>query len=122
MAKPSNLTLSGIFFEILKDVVFFPFWWYSFGLIGTVKKLAAFIIDREKSLALFVWVKNIFTPMYGQRDWQGLLISFFIRLVQIVFRSLVLLFWLVIALVLFWLWIIFPAIVVYMIFWQITIK
>jgi hypothetical protein len=115
MAKSANLTLTKILSDIFIDIVFFPFWWYSFGLIGVVKKLADFVMDKERSLALFVWMKNIFVPMYGQRDVQGFLISFFIRLAQIIFRSLILIFWLIIALAAFWLWLIFPALVIYMI-------
>jgi hypothetical protein len=119
MTKSSNLTLTKIFTDIIIDIVFFPFWWYSIGLIGTAKKLADFIMDKERSLALFVWIKNIFVPMYGQRDIQGFLISFFMRIIQIIFRSLILVFWIVIALIGFWLWIIFPALVIYMIVVQI---
>jgi hypothetical protein len=115
MAKNSNLTLTGILLDLFKDVVFFPFWWYSIGLFRTAKKLIAFIADKEKSLAIFIWLKNLFTPMYGQRDWQGKIISFFIRLVQIIFRSLILVFWIIIALVAFWAWIAFPILIVYMI-------
>jgi hypothetical protein len=45
------------------------------------------------SLSLGVWLKNIFVPMYGQRDWESRLISVFMRSVQIVFRSLGLFIW-----------------------------
>jgi hypothetical protein len=118
MAQSSNPTLTGILLDIIIDIVFFPFWWYSVGLIKTAKKLAEFVMDKERSLALFVWIKNIFVPMYGQRDIQGFLISFFVRLVQIIFRGLILLFWMAAALIAFCLWIIFPALVVYMIYMQ----
>lgn len=118
MTKNSNLTLTKIFADILKDIVFFPFWWYSIGLVKTVKKLAGFVADKEKSLALLVWIKNLFVPMYGQRDIQGFIISFFIRLVQIIFRSIILLFWIAIALILFWIWVLAPILIIYMIVWQ----
>jgi hypothetical protein len=118
-SKNANLSLSGIFFSILKDIFFFPFWWYSFGLVKIAKKLVDFLIDRQKSLALFVWVKNIFVPMYGQRDIQGFIISFFIRLVQIIFRGLSLAFWIILSLLVFWVWILFPVLVTYEIIWQI---
>jgi len=104
MTKSSNITLAKIFTDILTDIVFFPFWWYSFGLVKVIKNLARFVADKEKSLGLLVWIKNIFVPMYGQRDIQGKIISFFIRLIQIVFRSLILIFWLAVAIVGFWLW------------------
>jgi hypothetical protein len=117
-AKSSNLTLAGIFFSILKDIIFFPFWWYSFGLVKTIKRLADFVAAKEKSLALLVWLKNIFVPMYGQRDWQGAIISFFVRLVQIIFRSVILIFWIVVALVAFWIWFLAPILIIYMIIFQ----
>lgn len=113
-----DTTLGKILADIFKDIVFFPFWWYSIGLIKTSKRLIDFVADKEKSLALFVWLKNIFTPMYGQSDWQGHLISFFIRLVQIFFRSLILIFWIIIALTAFWLWLVVPVLVIYMIIVQ----
>jgi hypothetical protein len=115
----SNLTLTKIFTDIFIDIVFFPFWWYSFGLFKTIKKLIDFVVDKEKSLALAVWIKNIFTPMYGQRDIQGLLISFFIRLTQIIFRGLILIFWAIAALIIFCLWLTIPALVIYQIIKQI---
>jgi hypothetical protein len=117
-SKSSNITLGGIFFSILIDIIFFPFWWYSIGLVKTIKSLAGFIADREKSLGLLVWMKNIFVPMYGQRDIQGAIISFFVRLVQIIFRGIIMLFWIAIALILFWLWVLAPILIIYMVVWQ----
>jgi hypothetical protein len=113
MSQASNQSLLGIFTDIFKDIIFFPFWWYSLGLIKTAKKLANFVSDKEKSLALFVWVKNIFVPMYGQRDIQGFIISFFIRLVQIIVRGFLLTFWTGGAVIIFLVWIALPLIVVY---------
>jgi hypothetical protein len=118
MAKKNNPTLLGIFTDIIADIFFFPIWWYSFGLIKTVKNLAGFVADKEKSLALFVWVKNIFVPMYGQRDIQGMVISFFVRLVQIIVRVVILAFWIIVALVGFWIWVALPILIIYMIIWQ----
>jgi hypothetical protein len=114
----STPTFSGIFLDLIKDVFFFPFWWYSFGLIKMVKRLVVFVVDKEKSLALGVWLKNIFVPMYGQRDIQGAIISFFIRLVQIIFRAVFLIFWTAVALAAFWLWVLAPIAIVYMIMAQ----
>jgi hypothetical protein len=121
MIRNSNLTLTGVFTDFFIDIVFFPFWWYSFGLIKMVKRLAVFVADKEKSLAFFVWMRNIFVPMYGQRDWQGAIISFFVRLVQIIFRAIFLVIWITVALAAFWLWVIAPAAIVYMIIIQFCI-
>ncbi|PIX12175.1 hypothetical protein COZ73_00770, partial [Candidatus Falkowbacteria bacterium CG_4_8_14_3_um_filter_36_11] len=74
--------------------------------------------DREKSLALLIWIKNIGRPMYGQYDWQGRIISFFMRLIQIIIRSFFMLFWLALALAILGLWALLPFIVLYNIYWQ----
>lgn len=109
-----------IFIEIIQDVVYFPLWWYSRGLLMFARKLIIFIQAEEKSLGLSVWIKNIFTPMYGQRDWQGILISVFIRIVQIIFRGIVLLIVIVLTMIIFLLWIIVPIFIVYELIFQIT--
>lgn len=105
--------------NIIIDIIYFPFWWYSRGLVKIIISLINFIKNREKALAFFVWVKNIFTPMYGQEDWQGRLISFAVRLIQIIFRGAVMIFWLVFALTGLILWIVFPIFVLYEIYLQI---
>lgn len=46
-----------------------------------------------KSMAVGVWVKNIFVPMFGQRDWQSRIISFVMRVVNIIGRSFAGLIW-----------------------------
>ncbi len=56
--------------------------------------------------------------MYAQYDWQGTLISFFVRLVQIIFRSIFMLFWLILSLAVIIFWIILPPLVVYEIIFQ----
>jgi len=119
----NNFALYGlkILGEIVRDFVYFPFWWYSAGLWQTVKGLLAFLKNRQKSLALFVWMRNIFTPMYGQYDWQGRLISVFIRLVQIIFRGLLMILWSLFALAVLFFWLAFPLFVVYQIIYQLVI-
>ena len=102
----------------MKDIFFFPVWWYTSGLFQFLLKIKEFIVNRERGLALSVWIKNIFTPMFGQNDWQGLLISFFIRLVQIIFRTIVMIFWLLVALILICIWLALPILIIYQILFQ----
>lgn len=104
--------------ELVWDVLYFPLWWYGRGLVNLIMSVMNFLINKQKSLALLVWMKNIFRPMYAQYDWQGLLISFFMRLVQIVFRSLVMLFWLLVTLAVIIFWLAFPVFVIYEIIFQ----
>ncbi|HZJ41638.1 MAG TPA: hypothetical protein VFD51_01320 [Patescibacteria group bacterium] len=109
MLKHNFFTYSSqIILKTIIEILYFPIWWYSLGLIETINKGWRFWLERERSLGFRIWVKNIFVPMYGQNDWAGRLISFFIRLVQIVFRALILLFWLAIYIAIILIWLSFP--------------
>jgi hypothetical protein len=118
MTNDRSLTLSSVIGGVFKDILFFPFWWYSFGLAKFLIWLKSFLGDKQRSLGLGVWVKNIFVPMYGQRDWQGVLISIFIRIVQIIFRSIAMILWLLVAIVMLAAWLSFPLATVFGIVWQ----
>jgi len=107
-----------ILIELIRDVLYFPVWWYGRGLLNLIIGVMHFLSDKQKALALLVWIKNIFRPMYAQYDFAGILISFFIRLVQIIFRSLFLLFWLILCLAVILFWVLFPLFVIYEIIFQ----
>lgn len=107
--------------DLIKNIIYFPVWWYSRGLKQLAIKLKGFLADKERSLALFVWMKNIFRPMYSQYDWPGMLISFFVRFFQIIFRGLIMIFWLALALTVFCFWLILPWLAVYEIIFQTTL-
>jgi hypothetical protein len=107
-----------IFTDLAKDIFFFPLWWYSYGLVELIIKQKEFIKDKEKKLALIVWIKNIFIPMYGQYDLMGHIISFLVRFFQIIIRSFFMLFWLLFCLFVLLAWLILPFLVLYEIFFQ----
>lgn len=123
MVKSTNLTFFSIelILEIARGIFYFPVWWYTKGLWKFIKNTSLSLSERQKSLALFIWIKNIFTPMYGQRDLSGKFISFFIRLIQIIFRAIVLIFWLIVSLVEIIIWLVLPIFVVYQIMFQLGI-
>ncbi|MBU0546300.1 hypothetical protein KKA13_03540 [Patescibacteria group bacterium] len=101
-----------ILLEALLDLLYFPIWWYSGGLIFAFSRVKEFFFSGNAFLAPGIWLRNIFVPMFGQYDWQGRIISFFMRLVQVIFRSLALAVWGAICIILFLFWIILPAIIV----------
>lgn len=80
----------------IKDIVLFPVWWYTKGVVHMFEQLLRSARRQAAFFAVSVWVRNLFVPMYGQYDWQGRIISFFIRLIQIIFRSLAYVFWIII--------------------------
>ncbi|MFA4942696.1 MAG: hypothetical protein WC564_03620 [Patescibacteria group bacterium] len=110
--------LPKILLQILRDFLYFPFWWYSVGLWRLLLKVGNFLREQQISLGLMVWVKNIFTPMYGQRDFVGKIISFVMRLVQIIARGALMIFWLLLCLVFIVFWIALPPLVVGEILYQ----
>jgi len=108
-----------IVISLILEILYFPIWWYGEGFFKTFKNISRFFRNREQSLGFLVWLKNIFVPMYGQSDWSGRLISFFIRLVQIIFRGLVLLFWGGVCISLIVMWLALPVFLVLALFFQI---
>jgi len=120
MLQHNFLTYSGkLIVSLILEIVYFPIWWYSVGFFRTTKNVWNFWRNQEKSLGFSVWAKNIFVPMYGQSDWAGRLISFLVRLVQVIFRGLALLIWLIICLVILALWLVLPVFLVIALFFQI---
>jgi len=95
--------------EFLFDIVYFPVWWYTTG----AKRALLFCINLLKfgnaQFAPGLWLKNIFVPMFGQIDWQGRLVSFFIRLINVIGRTIALLVWFGIVVLLFLAWFILPV-------------
>lgn len=118
----NNVFLNGakIFIEIIMDIIYFPLWWYSKGFLGLLSFVKNLIIDKNKSLAFSIWLKNIFRPMYGQYDLAGIFISLLVRIFQIIIRGLVILFWIIISLLIVLLWIILPFFVFNMIIFQLS--
>ena len=110
-----------ILVDLVRDIIYFPFWWYSRGLKQVTIRLMNFLANKEKSLALFVWMKNIFRPMYAQYDWAGILISFFVRLFQIIVRGIFMIFWLALVVLALGLWLILPVLAIYEIIFQIAL-
>ena len=120
MLQHNFLTYSGkIIISLILEIIYFPIWWYSVGLYRCFKNTVKFLKEREMSLGFFVWAKNIFVPMYGQSDWAGRFISFFVRLVQVIFRGVGLLFWLIISLLVLIFWLTIPLFLTLALFFQI---
>jgi hypothetical protein len=82
-------------FEFLLDAVRFPLWWYSGGLV----KVFRFCRDGFRATAwrvsLGLFARYLFTPMYGDYTYSGRALSFVVRLVLLVWKSVRLVFALV---------------------------
>lgn len=120
MIQHNFLTYSGkIIISLILEIIYFPVWWYSVGFFRLLKNVWCFWRDQEKSLGFAVWAKNIFVPMYGQNDWAGRLISFLVRLVQVIGRGLALLIWFMICVLLILFWLTLPLLLLTALFFQV---
>ncbi len=101
-----------VFLDIVREIFYFPIWWYTKGLAMAANFTWQRIKNMEVRLGVKVWVVNIFKPMFGQRDIAGVLISFFMRIFQIIGRTLVLILWTIVMILVFFVWIVLPIAVV----------
>lgn len=101
-----------VFLDIVREIFYFPIWWYTKGLAMAANFSWQRIKNMEVRLGVKVWVVNLFKPMFGQRDIAGVLISFFMRIFQIIGRTIVLFLWTVIMILVFFVWIILPVVVI----------
>ncbi len=97
MAKAvPSLVMQYVITDFFRELLLFPFWWYTKGLKRAVAYLVKSIRSASQIFGLNVWVKNLFVPMYGETGFAGRAISFFIRLVMIVARGFGVLVWAII--------------------------
>jgi len=82
------LLLQKISLRLLLDVIQFPLWWYSKGLVIAARQLGTRIAGASARLAPGLWLKNIFVPMFGQYSLEGRLTSFFVRGGNVILRSI----------------------------------
>jgi hypothetical protein len=100
--------------EFFLDILYFPVWWYTGGIGHHFYVCRGLFRDGNRALAPGLWLRNIFVPMFGQQDWQGRIVGFFMRFINVVGRSIMLLVWFVVVVGVFFLWIFFPVFVGYL--------
>ena len=101
-----------VFGDVVGKILNAPVFWYTRGAYDAGRYCWYLIVRRWKALALGVWIVNIFVPMYGQRDIAGSLISFFMRVIQIIARGIVMILWTVFVIIIFVAYLAAPVFVV----------
>lgn len=107
------LILQRLTLEFIFDFLYAPVWWYTIGLKRAGRFAARLVAAGNMQFAPGLWLLNIFVPMFGQYDWQGRLVSFFVRLFNFIIRSILLIIWVIFSLIALLLWIFIPIFVVY---------
>lgn len=101
MTKPSTgLVLKTAAVNSIREMWYLVLWWYTTGLRETLVKLLRSVKGSARYLGVDVWAKNLFVPMYGDESVTGRAISFIVRLAVLVSRSLGVVAWMVLAVVL----------------------
>jgi len=89
MKATATYTFQFIVTKIIGDFLYFPIWWYSEGLLKTAKWWLKKNKQTNKRLGLTIWLKHLFVPMYGEYNLWGRIISFFVRMVVLIFRLII---------------------------------
>lgn len=109
-----QVILQRISLQFFFDVLYFPVWWYTNGLKRVAIGCGHMVEEANMNFAPGLWLKYMFVPMYGQHDFQGRLMSVFIRFVNIIIRGFALGVFLFFAFGVLLVWIFFPLFVMYM--------
>ncbi|NQT49174.1 hypothetical protein HQ571_00615 [Candidatus Kuenenbacteria bacterium] len=105
----------------LLDILYWPVWWYTTGLKKALGQMKTTILQGNNELALTLWIKNLFVPMFAQYDWRGRIISFFMRLVNIIIRALIFLFWIIFSLIVFLFWLSLPIFLIFQVLYNLNL-
>ena len=102
--------------QFVLDILYYPLWWYTGGAQRMILFCWRQIKEGNLNFSPGLWLENIFVPMFGQYDWQGRIVSFFMRLVNVIFRFFALLIWVIIVTGIFFVYLLLPVVIVYLIF------
>lgn len=93
-----------------------PIWWYTAGFAHILAWFRRSAVAYWQRLCVGLWARNLLVPMYSQYDWWGRIISFLIRLAQVIARSVWYGAYLLLLALVIMAWPIAPIAVVYFLF------
>ena len=106
--------------DIILDIITFPAWWYSQGLITAAKRFVRHLKTGLQFTGLKVWILSIFKPMFNDTSLQGRLVSVVMRFIFLILKTIIFSVWLIISTIIFLLWLALPPFVIYMIIQQLV--
>ena len=106
--------------ELVGEILYFPVWWYSLGLMLALRTLWRQWENTVDRLALRIMFRTMSQPMYGDYTRSGRVISFFMRLFLIFVKLIVLCLWTIALIVGLLLWLIGPVGVIAMLIYQLS--
>ena len=101
MTKPSAVLVLKMAVALsVREILFLPLWWYTTGVRETLGKLMDSIQGSVRYFGVDVWTKNLFVPMYGDESVTGRAISVLVRFTVLLFRSLGVVCWMILVILL----------------------
>jgi len=104
-----------IVIDIIGDFIYWPIWWYTLGLKDRLQWFGGQVKGMEEALALGLWLRNFFVPMYADRSILGRGISLVTRIIILAWKLIWFLAWTALVFLAVLAWIFLPVAAVYMI-------
>lgn len=104
--------------DLVKEILYFPLWWYSRGAGKYWQWAWKRIKQTEKVLAFQIMLKNIYRPLYGDYSFIGILIGPVIRSSWLILISIGMLLTLLFFAGLFLVYLLLPPFCLYIIIFQ----
>ena len=102
--------------HILLDTLYFPLWWYTRGLKRVLNWAGVSIKDMERTAGIKIWISAMFKPMFQDYTRSGRIISFFMRVVLLIFKLIIFVVWTIFVGCIIVVWMALPIITVWLIF------
>lgn len=116
----NNIVIANVKFiliDIIGDFVYWPIWWYTVGLKNVLVWFSRQVKNLWLVLAIGLWLKSMFVPMYADRSILGRGISFVMRIIILACWKLPwFIAWTAVTLIVVIIWIVAPLGAVYMIY------
>ena len=108
-----NIILMIFVRDVLLDALLAPIWWYTEGLANVLRFFARDAAYGANVIGIGIWTRALFKPMYGERSWQGRIVSFVMRFIVLVWDSMIYMILIAFLLVFVIAWILVPPLVVW---------
>jgi hypothetical protein len=107
--------------DIVWSIVYFPIWWYTAGALNVLKQIGTEVGGFVRAYNLRILLRFMFTPMYGQNDIAGRLISLYVRMGHFLILSVYSVLYISILLLLFAIWITLPIVILYNVLFHLSL-
>ncbi len=102
-----------LFLDLVAEILYFPLWWYGAGFVSILFDFFNNLKQAQRNLSLGLLFRHMFQPMFGQSDREGRIISFFMRLVIVTYKSILFIAQFILYLLIVIFWLALPVLVVF---------